>query len=321
MSYMNPRDPIYFDEMVWKPGRGSDSVALRSLMSRFGKPSVPLGEAWFMGETRLLFDNLNALGFEGASESEVGRAVEELVSGLAYFPGVTAWPEWYGYLTPRILDSSRFVEAGLHGELCTGLLALSVCNPEEPAAHFEADFAAILSPWIMSAYFWEQGCYLPLQRDRGWKDRWGVFGIEDSISTSLLLTWRYLRPEGVRAWVHSIVSIADLRWRAHFLIWLMQVWPIFESGASNYPVLKAIKIEALWIRFYTLMISMDGHPERQQWNLIPSENIAAFWSALREELDQQTYFSWIDEFAEQPELWPQMEVWLEQVSSKYLAEA
>jgi hypothetical protein len=257
MSYMNPRDPIYFDEMVWKPGQGSDPVALRNLMSRFGKPSVPLGEAWFMGETRLLFDNLNALGFEGTSEGEVGRAVEELVSGLAYFPGVTAWPEWYGYLTPRILDSSRFVEASLHSDLCTGLLALSVCNPKEPVTRFEADFAAILCPWIMSAHFWEQGHYLPLQKDRGWKDRWGVFGIEPGISTSLFLTWRYLRPQGLRAWVHSILSIPNLAWRSHFLIWLMQVWPIFESGASNYPVLKACKIEGLWSRFYTLMIPMD----------------------------------------------------------------
>jgi hypothetical protein len=213
---MNKREPVYLEGMVWKPGQGTDPARLHNLMGLFGKPTVPLGEAWFMGETRFLHDNLNAQGIEGATELEVGGALDDLISGLAFFPRTTAWPEWYGYLTP-------FTEAWWHGELCTGLLALSLCNPEEHVSRYEADFAAVLSPWIMNSSFWSQGGYLPLREKRGWRDSWGVFGVDASISISLLFTWRYLRPEALRPWLHSILAIEDVLWKAHFVLWLMRV--------------------------------------------------------------------------------------------------
>jgi hypothetical protein len=63
---------------------------------------------------------------------------------------------------------------------------------------------------------------------------------------------------------------------------------------------------------------MESDSEKQEWSLIAPENIAMLWTAIRQEFNPQIYSEWLDLFAEQPDLWPQMELWLEQMADQFL---
>ena len=48
------------DDFRWHPGQGPDEAALARLRRAFPKPAVPMGEAWFMGVERYLFEDFAA---------------------------------------------------------------------------------------------------------------------------------------------------------------------------------------------------------------------------------------------------------------------
>jgi hypothetical protein len=316
---MNPIEPVTIEPMLWIPGQGPDPARLQKLTEIFDRPTAHFYEPGFVEETQHEYENINRHGIRAVSNDELSSFVERLVSNLAIYGGLGPWPEWYAYVTPRILSSRRGHDLWSQNQYHTGLIALSLCNPNNFVTRYEADFASALAPWIMQPAFWNRGRYLPLQEEWIWSDSWGIVRIVNSISVSLLFTWRYLHPKDLRAWLHSVLAVKDARWRAHFIVWLMKIWPFFEQRASNYAVLKACDIdEELWNGFSTLLLTMDSRPERQQWNLVPPENISALQIAIRQEFTPRRYFEWIEQFAAQPEVWPQMELWLEQMQAKFL---
>ncbi len=311
MSRHNPIPEEKMEAMLWIPGQGPDESRVLELARIFGKPSEPLGEAWFMGETREMYDELNAGGIEAVSNEKLAQYLSELVSGIWYFPRTRDWEAWYGYLTTRILLDGRFL-----GEepapvdisvLWDGLIALSWVTrdhtPEHPTLEHEAEFAQVLLPLIMHPQFWPEGRFNPRQKT-------ALRPVSCRLPTSLLLAWRYLSPEALRPWLRSVLAIDDDLWRAQILVWLQQVEPIFRHGSSTYSVLKECGIEKMWPGSSTWLIAMksprrESDPphwmealrarklEMQGWELIPPPNIAALRTAIAHELDEETCSAWI----------------------------
>ncbi|RYX81657.1 hypothetical protein EON83_22940 [bacterium] len=307
-------EPTYLEEMVWKPGVGPDSSRLRELMVRFGKPRVPLGEAWFMGETRYLYDELNAGGIDAVSDEYLGAALDELISGMMCFPEMTDWAPWYAYLMPRVLGLERFMKRDMWGvrsvswysALCEGFLALCRSSANEYVISYKNDFVAVLSPWVMSGHFWNRGRNIALHENQEWRTSWGQAGLKPDISLSLLLTWGNVAPSALRGWLHSVLEIEDVYWRSHFIFWLLKVRPAFEQGDSNSALVNFREI------FGGLGVS------GLSTILIPAENVAALQVAIREEFDEKWYMAMIEQFSGHPDLWPQMESALGTLQEEYL---
>ncbi|RYG72325.1 hypothetical protein EON80_04245 [bacterium] len=302
--------------MSWQPGHGPGR-GLLLLSGHFQKPNIPLGEAWFLGDSRYLFCDLNTYGIDGTSDREVSEAVDELIGGIWSFSERPEWAQWYGYLLPRMVSSDRFATNDCYASFCTGLVGLSRYSIEPQIARWEAEFAAVLSTWIMQPRFWDHGSYLPLRIDSSWKNSWGNAGVDPKISTSLLLTWRYLRPDALRPWLRSVLAIDDVAWRVHFMKWLHGLDSIFDEGKLGYSFFSQPHSRNFWTDSHRFEIHFEKAAERDFWSLISSENIEAFRLAMREEFSAENYLEWIDYFSALPDIWPHMEVCLEQLAERF----
>lgn len=284
-----------------------------------------------MGETRLMYDDLNAGGIEAVSNENLDKYLSELVSGMMYFPGTRRWPEWYAYLTPRILLQERFVDREDErpvniAEMWDGLIALSWFTahytPEDPVLPYEAEFARVLVPLLMHPQFWPAGRFRPRQKTSRF-----VLSSHTSrrLPTSLLLAWRYLPPQSLRPWLRSILAVDDDLWRAQFMVWLQQVEPIFRHGSSAYKVQKECDIKKMWPGSSSWLISMKepdweslpahrvadmraSTAQKQSWELIPPLNIAALREAIVHEFDEAMCASWIEELSARYPKWAQREL-------------
>ena len=325
-------ESVYIDEMLWVPGQGPDESRVLELARIFGKPREPLGEAWFMGETRRMYDDLNEGGIEAVPNENLDKYLKELPTAIWCFPhSVHQWEAWYAYLTPRVLISGRFLGDEPPpvdiGYLWDGLIALSWVtahnSPENRALAHETDFASVLVPLIMHPQFWPEGHYKPVQKTvnvMGW-DR----SLKCRLPTSLLLAWRYLPPESLRAWLRSVLAIDDDIWRGPFMMWLQQIEPIFTHGSSAYKVLKECDIKKMWPGSSMWLISMKepdwesipSHSiadmrasiaQKQSWELIPPRNIAALREAIVQEFDEATCEDWMEELSARYPKWAQREL-------------
>lgn len=317
---------VCIEEMVWIPGQGPDEKTVRDLAGRFHKPSEPLGEAWFMGETRLMYDDLNAGGIEATSNASLDKYLNELPSAIWCFPRVRQWEAWYAYLTPRVLLAGRFLDGEEPpvdiSHLWDGLIALSVVtahnSPENGVLTYEADFAHVLVPLIMHPQFWRGGQFNPRQKTAhlAWSD-----GLEHRFPTSMLLAWRYLAPKAIHPWLCSVLAIESGLWCFQFLVWLRQIEPIFRHQSSAYEVLKECDIESIWSDSSTWLICMkepnwESYPphrvvdaraslaQERSWELIPPRNIAALREAIVQEFDEESCVEWMQYFAEKRPKWP-----------------
>jgi hypothetical protein len=310
------------EPMIWKPGVGPDTGLIEQLCRTFGLPKTPLGEAWFMGDNRFIYEQLSAQGLANLSAIEVEDALYSLTSGLFFFADRPEWSDWFGYLIPRLLREDIGLSEGSprysHSTATLALMGLSLRNAERSAARSEGTFATVISPWIMSSRFWRGDTFMPLRSNTVWLDSWGESGFDTTVCASLFLIWRTLRPEAFHAWVESILSIEDPYWRAHFLIWLGNMLPVFEAGVADLSILMRCNILEMWPNFSTIEIAYQGSPDRQDLkmlSLIPHANIEAMRHALQQEMGTTTYLRWIDEFSTDATLWPQMESWLEKIQA------
>src|SRR6516162_3044560 len=100
-----PPDPS-MDQFVWLPGKGIDPAALERLKIHFKRPKEPMGEAWFMGERRRLFDNLQG-DLSLLSTRDLQEPLEEIASGTSSFGPMAEWHSWYHYLLGQALPRAN----------------------------------------------------------------------------------------------------------------------------------------------------------------------------------------------------------------------
>ena len=69
-------------------------------------PKEPMGEAWFMGESRKIYDEL--LGdLDYIATDQIQQILVEIATGTSSFGEMDEWTTWYHYLMPRLLDRSH----------------------------------------------------------------------------------------------------------------------------------------------------------------------------------------------------------------------
>ena len=68
----------------WQPGVGADAHALLRLRRTFKRPSETMGEAWFMGDDRRMYDELRG-ELAALSTDQLQGVLRESASGTSCF--------------------------------------------------------------------------------------------------------------------------------------------------------------------------------------------------------------------------------------------
>lgn len=208
----------------WTPGRGPDVDAVLRLTRQFRMPAQPMGEAWFMGVKRRMFNELMTDSPDHWTPDVLRQPLYELASGPGSFGHLPEWTAWTHFLLaqlPTRIDGPSW--ASIYECLISAFIAH---YPDERAAGpyegFYADVLATVGRIPMSAGNWLDG---------GLAERGIISSIEKmpngpcissggAFSAALFLHLKYLDPGDIGGWLSSVFAIRDYMWRIKFLLWM-----------------------------------------------------------------------------------------------------
>ena len=239
----------------WVPGQGPDLKALAHLKSNFDRPTRAMGEAWFLGPERDVYDWLLEKDLAYVSYDEIERVLTEIAGGLKNFGHADAWADWYGYLLPIWIERAFDNELEYVVEyLVTAFMAVV---PDHDVSwgyrSFRSDALLTLGKAIMSPKLWPEGpdrsvncLHLRNKLPTGypiWGDASGDF------SASMFFCLKYLPSSHVSEWTKSVFAISCPRWRAQVLVWLCGVKDLLDGKIkhpSDWPEKDRFRFSWAW---------------------------------------------------------------------------
>jgi hypothetical protein len=212
---------------LWIPGQGCDRAALARMRRSFPRPREPMGEAWFMGETRALFWEL--LGeLDTLSMEHLGPALYEIGSGTKNLGERNEWTDWFHYILAQTLPRAHETYA-FHSLVESLATTFFLLYPEdisrEPYKGFRRDALDTLGRSMMNAECWDGdrvriGAFLHRYYNEQagawfWRDASGDF------AASMFFCLKYLGSEEVAPWLRSVLAITDPHWRSQIIVWFV----------------------------------------------------------------------------------------------------
>lgn len=213
-------------QFLWIPGQGVDAAALNRLRLHCRRPSQPMGEAWFMGEKRRMFDNL--LGnLNDLSVFELQSPLTEIASGTGSFGPHAEWNSWYHYLLAVLLPRSHeaFVSYLLES-LVTGFIALYPNGLHKgPYKGFSEDVLKTLGQCMMDPHCWH-GSNIAVGRTLHRSNNnpagiWRWWDCSGDLAASMVFCLKYLPESLVEEWLKSVLAISSPHWRAQVMVWMV----------------------------------------------------------------------------------------------------
>lgn len=280
----------------WEPGIGPDAAALGRMCDRFPRPRAPMGEAWFMGDVREMFDYLSG-DLSTLSIEALQPPLEEIACGIGCFGPLDEWIDWYRYLLPRLVSRSDDVSVwSLLQCLVTGFMTMHPDGVEsEPYAGYRDDVMRTLGRCIMDSRSW------PLQRDvdaqpnrsidvraRAW--RWWEWGAD--LSASLFLCLKYLPAKCVPEWFRSVLRIPSPAWRAHLVCWLVDAHDVLR-GDPTWPSGFESSRELGWGWSHCVRPDMHGVDRDPARAFIPADNARAALQTVSSEMSPERCLEWL----------------------------
>jgi hypothetical protein len=284
-------------DIRWIPGEGPDEAALERLRKRFPRPSSPMGEAWFMGQNRRMFDALMARDPASWPEEEIEEALSESASGPICFGHMREWSEWFPYLLHASIGR---VDVWRPMSIFSGLVAnvMVHCPNRAQCPYGETfidDVLATLGRLPMAERFWfdrkmtDRSAFQPVQR-------WPVGVIladQGDLHAAYWLMAKYLLPDRMEGWLRSVMAIADPAWGCGFLSWLVHAEPIFEAP-ERWPGCDE-NLPGFWIGASALsgeIASSQGEIAVDSGPFLESANVASLQLALTRTLDPKRLIAW-----------------------------
>jgi len=227
-------------EFLWQPGIGMDSDALGRIRSHFSRPpKEPMGEAWFMGGERRMFDELRG-DLSALTARDLREPLTEIASGTSSFGPQLEWHVWYHYLLGPLLPRSHesFVTSLLES-LMTGFMALypnAIYNA--PYKQFGNDALLTLDRSLMDPKCWSGndivvGSFLH-QSNNNPNKVWCWWDASGDFSSTVFFCLKYLPSELVSNWFLSVLKISSPHWRAQVVVWLVGAHDLLQ-GRVKWP--------------------------------------------------------------------------------------
>lgn len=240
------------------------------------KPSVVMGEAWFMGDDRKMFGYLGTTAVDQLSDSQITEALWEIASGTSGFGHTDEWDDGFAYLLPRLIAIKQAPSD--HKTIEMLATAFFIHYPVRIHDWTYDEALHTLGQVIMGPSRWRDG---RLNLDHVFNGRpasphesWGWWDVCSDLSVSLFFGLKYLHPRDVKGWVESIFAIGDPHWRAQILLWLGLTRQIWDTGSAYPADLENRAPQATWSESFLLDARLAAP-------FIAEENRCAFKDALR----------------------------------------
>lgn len=227
------------EEFLWKPGVGINQDALSRLRSHFRQPDEAMGEAWFMGGNRRIFQELKG-DLSKLSAEDLQGPLTEIASGTSSFGPSREWNQWYHYLLAQLLPRSHdaFLSSLLES-LITGFIAIypnGVYAP--PYRKFLDDALLTLGSCMMEPDCWdgnEVAVGSLLHRSNNNPNRvWCWWDASGDFSASMFFCLKYLPDDHLEGWLRSALAIPSPHWRAQLIAWFVGAHDLL-TGKINWP--------------------------------------------------------------------------------------
>ncbi len=273
------------------------------MRSRFPKPAAPMGEAWFMGEKRKIFDDLMTNSVAALPVKYLFDCLWEITGGLVCFGNEDSWIEWFRYLLPDLIlraheqHTDYLLEATV-----TAFMAVFPQGLDTEYRGLQQDIRDTLSVSLMKPDFWTPHEEFPhdpskrlprflLEESQGklFVDYYGFTKASPELSAALHFCLKYLTTADIPSWVDSILQIEHSQWRAGLLVWLLGAKQLLLSEPWTPAAIEKRRPEIKWANSHWL----DQHWRAQgRDQFISSANVETFVREFRSRFKPVTLDQW-----------------------------
>lgn len=280
---------------------GPNSDCIERMRDHFHRPTEPMGEAWFMGETRHMFDFM--LGdLDEFSLEELRRPLEEIASGNSSFGPMQEWTVWYRYLLAQLLprNAERSFDS-LYQHLVTAFIAVHPRQIDEPYSGFAEDTIHTLGRCLMDPARWNGERLAigapedPLARGRHAAFEWSVAC--GDFSAGMFFCAKYLDEKDLTSWLDSVFAIRCPLWTTQLYTWLLATHPLLTGRVLRLDDLETgSPFEVQWHGAHVLDSDFTGiyEPSPTPLPLLSGQRCEFVLSAARRHLSQTGFFDWLD---------------------------
>ena len=294
-------------EFLWIPGDGYDGAALKRMQMHVVMPSEPMGEAWFMGQGRFIFDYLSE-DIKKIPVKDLMKPLEEIASGTNSFGYHDEWKSWFHYLLGQLIPRSHdHYSEYLLEYLITGFITQypdGINN--QPYKGFQTDVLNTLGKCIMDEECWN--CNNITKRGILWPSNknpnkvWYWWNASGYFSSSLFFCLKYLPTEIVSRWFKSVLEIESPFWMAQLFVWLVGVNKILKNEIkqpSEFSENDRPYVAWPWSHCITGNNSADNASSKYvNAHLIPEANRTSVLRVIEEEITEALYFEWLSSISE-----------------------
>lgn len=284
---------------VWRPGDGPNGGCLQRMRHHVRRPAQPMGEAWFMGEERKMFDFLLA-DLEGFSLEELRVPLEEIASGNSCFGPMDEWTNWYQYLLAQLV--SRHLEQSfdsLYQRLVTAFIAVSPRGIDEPYPGFADDARQTLGRCLMDPTRWAgERLAVPVPKDPFTDQRSFAWSVAcGDFSAGMFFCAKYLASDELAAWLDSVFAIRCPLWTTQLYGWLLEAYPLLSGRVVELAALDTDNsAEVAWLGTHVLQGDFSGvyEPSPSPLPLLSQDRCQAVLAAAQRNVSQTCFFAWLD---------------------------
>lgn len=269
-----------------------------------------MGEAWFMSETRRMYDEL--MGDPDTIPIELlEQALWVIASGTSSFGHRDEWHEWFHYLLALSIGRARESTRAFKEILGTLITAFITQYPGgvalEPYQGFRVDALNTLGRCVMDPSCWPkvaisaQHCLDRFEHRRTGRRFW--FQVSPILSASLFFCLKYLRSVEIGPWTESLLRIQDTPWRAELIVWFVGVRGVF-SGATLQPAQfdkrSWCHIGWEWSDVLTGNYSGDLRENAETTAFIPEANLLTMQESVAAFMTEAVFLDWLGSIASEP---------------------
>lgn len=307
-------------EYKWIPKNGVSLDAVEKMQNHFKRPKYPMGEAWFMGEERLLYTELIDKPFEEIKSIDLAtKILFEISSGTSCFGHNEEWDEWFKYLLPKLIlrsdESVDFDELLVQSVVAAFMSVYWEGIPEEYEG-FRNNVINSLSLCLMNERLWCKNSqtnrlrpvFLDTYKDSKNNLRlgWNSGQSDRNLSALMFFCLKYLNQEEMVSWIKSLFLIDDVYWKGALMVWVLGAYDILKHPIISPTMIEKSNPELMWENSHTLGSkygSIDAkYPLHKDFNdnkdFIPTENAILFIEEINKHLTDNLILDWAVSFAE-----------------------
>jgi hypothetical protein len=288
----------------WIPGQGPSLDAIERMRAHFPKLSEPMGESWFMSETRFLWTDLMEKPLADFPSDRWHEVLWDIASGTSSFGHLEEWDSWFRFLLPALIQRSD-EDYRLFENIITAFCNIFDQGIPEEYEGFRRDVFQTLPLRLMKSDYWtdwvDENSKQPIQRAIFLSNprvlhEWNCRAAHGECSAVMFFCLRYLQPEELPGWVESITSIQDVYWRGHLLVWLVGFMELVSKPPITFRKFEKTVPQLEWDNSFLARMWEDGN------EFLSPQNIEGFHREIRARIPPEVLLHWVDDFAAQPKL-------------------